>query len=50
VSGNAHNNIIVNAGGMVSASGNASGAVSLSACGTSFTGQAAHVSVSNGLC
>ena len=49
-SGNAHNNVLVNAGGVVSATGNASNAVSLSACGTSFTGQAAHVTVSHGVC
>lgn len=49
--GNSHNNLIVNGGGSVSnQGGNAVGQVSLSACGTSFTGQAAKVVVSHGVC
>ena len=49
--GSSHNNLIVNAGGEVTnTGGNAENAVSLSACGTSFSGQAAHVTVSHGVC
>ena len=49
--GSSHNTLIVNAGGEVTnTGGNAENAVSLSACGTSFSGQAAHVTVSHGVC
>jgi hypothetical protein len=43
VTDDAEGNTIVNVGGKVTASGNATNAVSVSACNTSFTGQADHV-------
>jgi hypothetical protein len=47
--GSSNHNNINNVGGVVTNDkGNAIGAVSLSACGTSFSGQAAHVTVSPG--
>ncbi len=50
----AHNNNVVNVGGLVTTSahqGDAAGALSVSACGTSFSGQADHIKVSNvGVC
>ena len=52
-SGNAEGNTIINESSVVVASGNASGVSNLSLCGTSFTGQAAHVTVSkapDGIC
>ena len=51
--GNAKGNTIINESSVVVASGNASGVSNLSLCGTSFTGQAAHVTVSkdpDGIC
>jgi hypothetical protein len=50
----AHNNTVLNVGGLVTTSGHqgdAAGALSVSACGTSFSGQADHIKVSNlGIC
>jgi hypothetical protein len=55
VSGDSHNNNIVNVGGAVESNdqGDAPGALSLSVCGTSLSGQADHITVSSfsdGLC
>jgi hypothetical protein len=51
--GDAHDNTVVNVGGVVSQQKkqkDAPGVLSLSACGTSFSGQAAHLTVSPGAC
>ena len=49
VGGNSHDNTIVNTGGAVIANGAVS-QTSVSACGTSLTGQAAHITTSPALC
>jgi hypothetical protein len=53
--GNAHNNNVVNVGGLVTSNGQGSdaGVTSLSACGSTLSGQADHITVSKvpgGLC
>jgi hypothetical protein len=51
--GDAHDNTVVNVGGVVSQQKmqkDEPGVLSLSACGTSFSGQAAHITVSPGAC
>jgi hypothetical protein len=53
VDGDAHDNTIINAGGVVSSfdQGDAPGALSVSVCGTSISGQADHIEVSDvGIC
>ena len=49
VGGDAHDNTIVNGGGLVTAAGqgDAAGALSVSVCGTSLTGQADHITTSS---
>jgi hypothetical protein len=49
VDGDAHDNTIINGGGLVTAfdQGDAPGALSVSVCGTSLTGQADHITTSS---
>jgi hypothetical protein len=50
LAGNNNRNLVVSGGSDVDTQGNVTGKLSLSVCGTSFSGQAAKVTVSHGAC